>query len=279
MNANGDDGLSARAVYRNELSRLRDYHGWTLAQLSEKTNYDTSYLQRLETGGRLGSLDAASVLDRTYGTGDLLSHLWQLAKRETGASRFEGFSEVEAEATGIHAFSVSTVPGLLQTPGYAEALLRMEGPVSEEVLAKQVQARIARQGCLVGPKALQYRALLDESAIRRALPDRQVWADQLERLVEVAQQPNVSVQIVPFGVGPHPLVMSSVQLLWTPSGRTVAYIEGSWSGQLVQEIEDVERLRLAYDLLRDAALSTVDSLALLRSALEDHTSCLTPDQT
>ena len=63
--------------------------------------------------------------------------------------------------------------------------------------------------------------------------------------------------------------MSSVQLLWLPSGRTVAYIEGSWSGQLVQETEDVDRLRFAYDLLRDSALSTADSLALLRTTLED----------
>ncbi|SHM32728.1 helix-turn-helix domain-containing protein [Actinacidiphila paucisporea] len=279
MNGNGDDGPSARATFRNELLRQREHNGWTLAELSERTRYDGSYLQRLEKGGRLGSVDAARVLDRTYGTGELLHSLWRLAKREAGASRFEGFSEVEAEATGIHEFSVSTVPGLLQTPGYAEALLRMEGPVSEEVLAQQVQARIARQDRLTGSKALQYRGLLDESAIRRPVADRQVWADQLERLVQAAHEPNISLQIVPFGIGPHPLVMSSVQLLWLPSGRTVAYIEGSWSGQLVQEIEDVERLRLAYDLLRDSALSTAKSLALLRTMLEDHTSCRTPHQT
>lgn len=279
MNSNGDDGLSARAVYRNELSRLRERNGWSLAELSERTKYDGSYLQRLEKGGRLGSVDAAGVLDRTYGTGELLSDLWRLAKREVGANRFEGFSEVEAEATGIHGFSISTVPGLLQTHGYAEAVLRLEGPASEEILAEQVQARMARQERLTGPKALQYRALLDESAIRRPTPDPQVWADQLTRLVQAAQEPNISLQIVPFGIGPHALVFSSVQLLWLPSGRTIAYFESSWSGQLVEEIEDVERLRLAYDLLRDAALSTGESLALLRTTLEDHSSCATSRQT
>jgi transcriptional regulator with XRE-family HTH domain len=278
MNGDGDDGLSARAVYRNELLRLRESSGWTLAELSERTRYDGSYLQRLERGRRLGSVEAAGALDRTYGTGDLLAGLWRLAKREAGASRFEGFGAVEAEATGIHEFSVSTVPGLLQTPGYAAALLRMEGPVSEDVLARHVEARIARQDRLTGEGAVQYRALIDESAIRRAVPDSQVWADQLERLVRAAQEPNIAVQIVPFGIGPHPLVMSSVQVLWVPSGRTVAYIEGSWSGHLVHEIEDVERLRLAYDRLRDAALTTGESLALLRTALEEHTSCPTPHQ-
>jgi transcriptional regulator with XRE-family HTH domain len=279
MDGNGDDGLSARAVYRNELLRQRERSGWTLAELSERTKYDGSYLQRLEKGGRLGSVDAAGVLDRIYGTGEHLSHLWRLAKREAGANRYEGFSEVEAEATGIHEFSVSTVPGLLQTPGYAEAVLRFDGPASEEVLAGQVQARMARQDRLTGLKALQYRGLLDESVIRRPVPDPQVWGDQLAHLVQAAQEPNISLQIVPFGIGPHALVFNAVQLLWLPSGRTVAYFENIWSGQLVQEIEDVERLRLAYDLLRDTALSTADSLALLRTTLEDHTSCATPRQT
>ncbi|CAG7640475.1 helix-turn-helix domain-containing protein [Actinacidiphila bryophytorum] len=278
MDVNGDEELSARAVYRNELLRQRERSGWTLAELAERTKYDASYLQRLETGGRLGSVDAAGVLDRTYGTGDLLAHLWRLAKREAGANRYEGFSDVEAEATGIHAFSLSTVPGLLQTPGYAEALLRLEGQVSDEILTGQVRARMARQERLAGPKALQYRGLLDESVIRRPTSDPQVWADQLARLVEAAQEPNISLQIVPFGIGPHALVFNTVQLLWLPSGRTVAYFENIWSGQLVQEIEDVERIRLAYDLLRDSALSTRDSLALMRTTLEDHTSCEIPHQ-
>ncbi|MGW5349068.1 DUF5753 domain-containing protein [Streptomyces sp. NPDC004031] len=270
MREKNTDGLSARVVYRRELRRLRERRGWTLALLSEKTRYDTSYLQRLEKGARLGTAEAAALLDKAYETGDLLVDLFRLAKREAETNRFAGFSDVEAEATSIHEFSVSTVPGLLQTPAYAETLLRLNGPMSEDVLADQVQARIARQDRLTGPKPLQYRALLDESAIRRPTADRRVWAGQLERLIEAAQQPNIAIQIVPLGVGPHLLVFNSVQLLWMPSGRLVAYFESIWSGQLVQESEEVERLRLAYDLLRDSALTTTDSLALLRTVLEDY---------
>lgn len=269
MSRHDGDEVSARGIFRRSLLRLREQRAWSLTELSGRTNYDPSYLQRLEKGGRLGSLDAAQVLDRVYDSGELHAELWQLAKRESGASRFEGFNEAEAVATGIHAFSLSMVPGLLQTPGYAEAVLRLWGPASEEELAGQVLARIGRQERLTGPRRLHFRGLLDESVIRRPIPDSQAWAIQLERLVEAAQEPNVSLQIVPLGIGPHALVYNSLQLLWLPSGRTVAYIEHSWSGQLVHEPEDVERFRLAYDLLRDSALSTADSLALLRTALED----------
>ncbi|WP_405586528.1 Scr1 family TA system antitoxin-like transcriptional regulator [Streptomyces sp. NBC_01190] len=69
------------------------------------------------------------------------------------------------------------------------------------------------------------------------------------------------------------------KLLWLPNGRTVAYLESSWYGQIVEETEEVEHLRLSYDRLRDSALSASESLGLLRSMLEDHTSCTTPEQT
>ncbi|MFI0937658.1 helix-turn-helix transcriptional regulator [Streptomyces sp. NPDC021020] len=279
MQDNSSGPLSIRAAYHRALIWLRARSGWSLAQLSEKTRYDTSYLHRLEKGGRLGSLEAACALDAVYGTGEMLADLWRLAKREANANRFAGFGEVEAEATCIHEFSVGTVPGLLQTPEYARALMSMERPASDEALDLHVKGRMARQERLSGSNALYYRALLDESVIRRPVADPQIWADQLERLVQATQERNVAVQIVPFDAGPHPLLEGSVRILWLPSGRMVAYVESSWSGQVITETEEVEQLRLSYDLLRDSALSTADSLALLRSTLEDHTSCPTPLET
>lgn len=252
--------------------------GWTLAQLSDKTKYDTSYLQRLEKGGRLGSHYAAGALDRIYGTGDLLSGLWRLAKREARQRRYQGFTDLEAEATSIQEFSISAVPGLLQTPGYAETQLRC-GPVSEAALLGEVQARIVRQELLVGPKALHYRGLLDESVIRRPTLDPDVWTEQLEHLIDAARRPNISLHVVPFTVGLHDLLGSSLQLLWLASGATVGYIESSRFGQLIDEIEEVEQLRLSYDRLRDSALPTAETLGLLREVLEDHASCSTSRQT
>ncbi|WP_328915897.1 MULTISPECIES: helix-turn-helix domain-containing protein [unclassified Streptomyces] len=276
---NGDGELSARGVLRAELTRQREQTGWTLAELADRSRYDASYLQRLEKGDRLGSLDAIGVLDRVYETGEHLSDLWRLAKKEDKQNRFQGFADLETEATGIEQFSISTVPGLLQTERYAEELLRTYAPDSEEVLAEQVRARINRQDRLTRPKALRYRGLLDESVLRRKALDPDVWTEQLERLISAAQEPNISLQVVPFGVGLHTLLGNSLQLLWLPSGRTVAYVESTWSGQLVAETEEMEHLRFAYDRLRDAALSPSKSLELLRTVLEDHTSCRTPGQT
>lgn len=279
MTGSGDGELSARVILRTELTRQREKAGWTLAELSGRTKYDGSYLQRLEKGDRLGSLDAMGVLDRIYGTGEHLSDLWRLAKKEAGQNRYQGFFDLEAEATSIQEFSVSAVPGLLQTKRYAEAQLRTHVPDSEELLAEQVLVRMSRQVRLTGHKPLHYRGLLDESVLRRPAQDSDVWAEQLERLINATQQPNISLHVAPFLAGLHNLLSSSIQLLWLPSGRTVAYVESNWSGQLVDEAEEVDHLRLSYDRLRDSALSASESLALLRTVLEDHTSCTTSVQT
>ncbi|MEC3996549.1 helix-turn-helix transcriptional regulator [Actinacidiphila sp. DG2A-62] len=279
MNATDDDELSTRSLLAAELKRQRERAGWTLMELSERSRYDPSYLQRLETGTRLGSHDVMVVLDRLYDTGDLLSKLWRKAKREDKQRRYQGFAELEAEATGIQAFSANTVPGLLQTPGYAEELLRSFGPDSEEQLASQVHDRMSRQDRLTGVKPLNYRALLDESVIRRPTLRPSTWTEQVQHLIDAAQRPNITLHVVPLNAGLHSLLGGSLQLLWLPSGQTIAYVEGGWSGQLISEIEEVEHFRLSYDRVRDSALSPAESLELLRSTLEGQPSCTPPDQT
>ncbi|BBA98823.1 putative DNA-binding protein [Actinacidiphila reveromycinica] len=271
--------ISARVVYAEELARQRRMHGWSLVELADRCNYEQSYLHRLETGGRLGTLEAAQALDKVYGTGKHLANLWRLAKEESKRSRYGNFAGVEANATKIQEFNGSAVPGLLQTKAYADATLRTAGSLTAEQVTEGVVARMNRQLVLAGSKPVHYRALLDETVLQRVPLEPGVWAEQLEHLIEAAQRPNISLQIVPFRVGMHALPNTVLKLLWLPSGQNVAYVENSWSGQLVEEIEDVEQLALFYDQLRDSALSPSESLELLRAKLEEHPSCPVPPQT
>ncbi|WP_051951083.1 helix-turn-helix domain-containing protein [Actinacidiphila yeochonensis] len=280
-NSTMDDGesVSARKVYHSELARQRERSGLSLGELNSRTKYDPSYLFRLENGERLGSIDAARVLDRYYDTGNLIVGLWKLAKREGAKSRYEGFMEVEAEAGSMQQFVAGVIPGLLQTERYAQVQLGSSWGATEEQCAEWVRERMARQERILGTaNLLTYRVLIDESALRRRLPDDDAWTEQLERLIHAAQLPHVTVHLVDFASGPHPMLGGSLTLLWLPSGRNIAYLEGSVSGQLIEESEEVETLRLAYDQLRDFALSPERTLAVLRSVLEDHTSCSSQPQ-
>ncbi|SEG30177.1 Helix-turn-helix domain-containing protein [Actinacidiphila yanglinensis] len=270
-NASGECGTSARRIYAKELARLRERAGLSLVQLGEQTRYEQSYLHRLEKGDRLGSSDVPRVLDRFYGTGDLLWDLWQLAKKEKRQGRYEGFMDAEAEAGSMQQFVGGVIPGLLQTERYAASLMSSNLSTSVEEMNRRVRERMARQARLFGKaNLLDYRVLVDESAIRRRLADPEAWTEQLERIVQAAELRHVVLHVVPFGAGPHALLGGSLTLLWLPSGRNIAYLEGSVTGQLIEDSEEAEHLRLAYDRLRDFAMTPEDSLALIRTALEDH---------
>ncbi|MFJ2955388.1 helix-turn-helix transcriptional regulator [Streptomyces sp. NBC_00669] len=262
--------LSARELYASELAYRRQQAGLTLMELAGLCMYEQSYLHRLERGQRLGTLEAATALDKVYGTGTLLVKLWHLAKREAKDKPFLGLAPLEADAVSVQEYAVSAVPYLLQTRAYAEEQLRTARPHSIKQLSAQVTERLKRQDRLTGPNPVHYRALIDEAVLRRGARDPQTWTGQLEHLIDVAQQPDVSLHVVPFGTGPHH-IRSCLELIFFQDGHVVAYTQSSWSGHLVEEPEDVEPLRLAYDLLRDTALTPTDSLAFLRTVLAEHT--------
>jgi len=259
-----------------QLARLRENEGWSLADLGERTTYDRTYLLRLEKGEKLGSIDAMIALDKAYGTGDHLKDLWLLAREDVVPNRYQRYMALEAEATVMQKYHVCNVPGLLQTKAYAEEQLRSARPSSEEWLAEQVAARMSRRDLLFGERPPYLRALLDESVLRRPMRDPDAWREQLGQLAEDAQLPHVSIQVVPFRAGLHALLGGSVTLLWLSSGRAVVYVESSLDGELIEETATVERLKLSYDLLRDAAWTIDESLALIRQAMEESTSCAPP---
>uniref|UniRef100_UPI003EBFBB5A helix-turn-helix domain-containing protein n=1 Tax=Actinacidiphila sp. bgisy145 TaxID=3413792 RepID=UPI003EBFBB5A len=105
--------VSARALYAHHLAFLREKAGLSLQGLADQCHYEQSYLHRLETGGRLGTLTVAQALDRYYATGTLLATLWRLAKREAKHAA-NGLTALEAAATTIQEYALTTIPTLLQ---------------------------------------------------------------------------------------------------------------------------------------------------------------------
>lgn len=85
--------------------------------------------------------------------------------------------------------------------------------------------------------------------------------------------------MVPFSAGLHDLLGGSLTLLWLANGKSVAYLEGSKSGELVEEPERVEALRLSYDLLRDKTLSPEESADFIRRLIEEIPRCDPSDPT
>ncbi|MEV8291138.1 helix-turn-helix domain-containing protein [Streptomyces niveus] len=269
---------SARQMLAKELARLREESGKSLATLGEETTYDRAYLHKLETGARVGSPGVIAALNAVYGTGGHLTMLWQLAREDAFADKYKRFMELEAKATVRYTYSAGAIHGLLQTEAYAREVFEAARPRDENELAEDVAARLGRQELLRGDNAPHFRAVLDESVLRRKTRDPKEWTRQLEHLVEASRLPNVTLQVLPFDAGPHALLGTSVTILWLPDGRAVAYTEHAHSGELIEDPSEVEKLRLSYDLLRDLALSPRDSVAFIERLIEEYTPCA-PDPT
>ncbi|EKX65052.1 XRE family transcriptional regulator [Streptomyces ipomoeae] len=264
---------SGRAALGRTLRFLREKADKTLAQLAAETSYDKSYLYRLESGERLSKRAVMEDLDTYYGSGDLLVRLWEDARKEVIKDKYKAFMELEATARVMWMFQLR-VPGLLQTEGYARTVLSgLSGAQTttgnSEEIEEQVAARMARQELLYRDPAPSVRVILDEGAVRRAVPDKKVWADQLSHLVEASESPSIVIQVLPYAAGQHDLMDGHLWLFWQRGGDAIAYSEGNGIGELIEDPERVLAFRLAYDRVRDAALTPVESTAFIKRLLEE----------
>lgn len=259
-----------RQRFAEELRLLRGGKGDSLRELGEKVGWDWSLFGKLETGHTLGSPEVVQALDQYYGTPGLLLALWELAMADPTQfkERYRRYMVLEAEAVSMWQYSPCVLPGLLQTPEYARELLR-EGGLKGDELGAQVEARTGRREVLLRENPLQFRAILSEAVLRTPLEDPEEWRTQLEHLGMMGHRLNVALQVLPLSAGLHGLTNTDTIFLRGSDGQTVAWVETSYSGELVQETTAVERLQLRYDRVRDVALSPDESRQFIERMLEE----------
>ncbi|MET4656813.1 transcriptional regulator with XRE-family HTH domain [Streptomyces sp. PvP037] len=261
-----------RQRFAEELRTLRAGSGTSLRQLGERLGWDWSLFGKMEKGETLGSPEVVQALDTHYGTPGLLLALWELAAGDHTQfrERYRRYMALEAKAVSLWHFAVSVLPGLLQTPGYAREVLAAGGLKGKE-LEQQVEARMGRRELLEGEDAPPFRTILSEAVLRTPLRDVGEWRGQLEYLGEVAERPNVTVQVLELSAGLHGLLGVDVWYLLLPDGRTVAYTENGYWGELIEEAGPVVRLQKTYDAVRDLALTPAESRKFILRMLEEAT--------
>jgi transcriptional regulator with XRE-family HTH domain len=255
-----DPGESPLAFFGAELRRFRTHAELSQEALSAKINYGSSLVGMIETAQRMPTLEFAIACDEALDTGGALERLWPLVSRGRYPSWFGEWREIEREATALRTWQPLVVPGLLQTEGYAGALLGS---------GEAVQARIERQAILVRdePEPPMLRVVIDESVLLRPVGSREVMRVQLEKLLKDAENPRISIQVVPMGV--HPGLQGGFNLATTPMGGVVGYVETAARGQVVTHPHDLNELNEAYEGIRTEALSRTDSLSLIAKTVKE----------
>lgn len=160
------------------LRSLRADAGLTAEQAAESLGVHPSKISRLETGQRGASkVDIVRLCDLYQIDKEGRLRLTELAAEGKKRAWWQRFSlpysdyvGLEAAAESISDYGLVAVPGLLQTPDYARALLRSLVPaLSPEVVEERVQARVERQRRRFSRPVPNFEAVLDESVLHRAV--------------------------------------------------------------------------------------------------------------
>jgi transcriptional regulator with XRE-family HTH domain len=176
-----------------------------------------------------------------------------------------GIVEYERTATKITNWSPAIVPGLLQTPGYARAILTA-GRIGEEEADRRLVMRLSRQKILAKPQPVHLIAVFGEAAIRTVVGDEDIMSDQIDRLVEAAQRPHISVRIVPSDAGYHPGLIGPFIVYEFGAMPAIVHLEHHHASGFLHGSDSGGTYLALARLITGLALTDDASLALLREA-------------
>ncbi|WP_435209922.1 helix-turn-helix domain-containing protein [Streptomyces sp. bgisy034] len=264
--------MGPREPYGKRLKRMRERAGLTQQELGERMFASAQQVAHWENGRRAPSLEDARRLDRFLDADGVFEEFLPGLSDKRYAEHFAEAARWEKEAVQIKEYSPVLVPGILQTPEYAEAVFRayLANPEPEEVV-KRVASRMERAR-IMDSRDLEMWSLLHESVLRIRVGDDMVMALQMRRVGELARAGRIRLHIIPFAAGPHPLMQGMVSLMRFRDAPPLAYVEGVRTGFLRDDPETVRKYQQMYELALSEALSTKDSLALLKSAAEEYES-------
>jgi hypothetical protein len=172
--------------------------------------------------------------------------------------------DFEAKATRVQNYEALVVPGLLQTAEYARSIIQGVAPtVSEAELDNLVAARMARQAVLTRASAPQFFAVVDEGALRRPVGGPGVMHRQLHHLLGVAEQPHVTLRIVPLAAGAHAGLRGPFVILEFADDPALVYLENHSTVLFLEEETDLAAYRLALGTILHTALASAATAELI----------------
>ncbi|MGW0933718.1 helix-turn-helix domain-containing protein [Streptomyces sp. NPDC002666] len=261
-----DPSASPLDYYGWELRRLREAADLNQAQLGEIIFCTGSLIGQIETTKKVPTRDFSERVDAALGTDGTFSRLMGLVLRSQLPTWFQPYAEMEAKAAYISTYQAQLVYGLLQTEGYARAVLATGMPDDLDGL---LAARMERQRILERERPPLAWAILDEAVLHRPIGGHAVMRAQLVRLLDFAAHRWMRIQVLPFSAGEHSSLAGSFNMLRFDDDPDVVYTEDLISGHMTASPDTVREGSLRYAHLQAAALSVEDSAALIARVMEE----------
>jgi hypothetical protein len=173
----------------------------------------------------------------------------------------ETFIGLEAEASAISTYGAIVVPGLLQTPEYAGALMQATPTPEDDLARERMTSRMARQAIFARQPPPRLRVVIDEAVLLRSIGSPEIMRRQMLRLIEASELPIASIQVLPLAVGAHPALTGHFAILEFARDTipTHVFCDGLTGGVLRNADYDVQRYQDCFEALTRLALSEEDS--------------------
>jgi transcriptional regulator with XRE-family HTH domain len=273
--------MSKRLRLGEELRKLRESKSWSVTHVAALQGWSHTKVSRLETGKVRPDVGEVMDLLDLYGvTGDAFDRLVALARQANARgwwkayagmpARQMGFAEMESTVVGIREYAQVFVPGLLQHSDYIRQRFSDRDAVKDFDLQAAIDGRLERQKIL---DRIEYEAIIDEAALRRASATSAVVRSQLLALIEAGRPPNVTVRALRFDA---PIEAMSVPLnsfalyrFGTPDDDDLVSVETETSDLWLGDHEDLARYTVMYERLRRAASTPDETVAFLRDLAEE----------
>jgi transcriptional regulator with XRE-family HTH domain len=265
-----------------ELRLLRTSSGFTRDEIVERTGINVATLYRIEHARVRPQTRTLRTLLALYGVegphqDELIALLrdarqrgWLHAYQSVLPEQYTTYIGFEGEARGVWNYESLYVPGLVQTEDYARAVILIaNSQAPKDEIDRRVSVRMKRKQLLTQPGAPELWTVLDEAALRRPPNGPEVMRAQLEHLLEMTDLPNVTLQIVPFRVGPHAAAGGPFTILRfsEPDVPDVVYLEQLNSAVYLDQPEDVLDYMTVMNQLVVQAETGTASRAILRDLL------------
>lgn len=197
---------------------------------------------------------------------------WQEYPSTAARPGFETYLGLETSATAVSCFGGDPLPELLQTEEYSAALLAVrERDLDESGVQERLTVTVARQQRLLGEDPLELWAVLDESALRRRVGGPGVMRNQLEHLVRVAYRRNVTLQVLPFEAGGHPLMSDVVTVFSFPNDEDpqVVHFGDAVNSRFVDKTAETSGHLAAFRTVCERALGPKESSAFISAVADE----------
>jgi transcriptional regulator with XRE-family HTH domain len=275
-----------RASARELGDLLRDYReaaGLTLRQLGDKLGRCTASVHRLESGTR--EVSETEVVHYMAMCGAEYSDLLRLVDAWREAADDRGYwlcphdqwkgdslrSLIFHETKANHSMSYEpeSIPGLLQTEPYMRALFASQG-LSGKRQDVQVQARKDRQRVLFRNNPAKFAFFVQERALRLEVGDYRIMTEQLLAMMFFADQPQISIRVVPTAARDRALFGGPFRLFGFEKFHTMAYLDAPVGGLFLEDDGYVAAFRSLNQQLASLALDAGESRLLLAKLADEY---------